>query len=395
MTDDSIYTKAVHAGEGAQLPEGRPVSTPVYPAVTYMHDDMSVLSDVLGYERGGYSYSRYGSPTVAALENAVAALEEAAGAVAFSSGMAALHIALLQAGVRHDTPVVAAVDLYGATRTLLKYLLPSGRSLRFVDVADTSSVRAAIRESCPRVVLIETMSNPLLKIADLPAIAEYAHETSATVLVDSTFTTPFLMRPLKSGADVAVHSATKYLGGHGDVLGGVVATDAARAGALRDLLKTYGSNLGPFEAWTILRGIKTFPLRMREQCANALRVAEWLSGEARVSRVWFPGLTSHPQHALAQRLFRSGCFGGVVTFELREAGCAEVYRFMEALKLIQTGTSLGDVYSLMLYPVIASHRALTREERYAIGITDGVVRLSVGIESVNDIIADLSQALQA
>jgi cystathionine gamma-synthase/methionine-gamma-lyase len=393
MTDDRIFTKAVHAGEGAPPPEGRPVSTPVYPAVTYMHDDMGVLSDVLGYERSGYSYSRYGSPTVAAIENAVAALEGAAGAVAFSSGMAALHLALLQAGVRHDAPVVAASDLYGATRTLLKQLLPSGESLHLVDVADLESIRAAIRGSRPRVVLIETMSNPLLKIADLPSIAEAAHQAGATVIVDSTFTTPFLMQPLKLGADVVVHSATKYLGGHGDVLGGVVATDAGRAGALRELLKTFGSNLGPFEAWTILRGIKTFPLRMREQCASALKVAGWLQGQTRVSRVWYPGLKDHPQHQLAQRLFRTGCFGGVVTFELREAGQPEVYRFMEALKLIQAGTSLGDVYSLMLYPVIASHRALTREERYQIGITDGVVRLSVGIESVDDIIADLSQAL--
>jgi cystathionine gamma-synthase/methionine-gamma-lyase len=394
MTDDSIFTKAVHAGEGAPPPEGRPVSTPVYPAVTYMHDDMGVLSDVLGYERSGYSYSRYGSPTAAALENAVAELEEAAGAVALSSGMAALHLALLQAGVRHDTPVVAASDLYGATRTLLKQMIPSGESLCLVDIADTAAVQASIGESRSRVVVIETMSNPLLKIADLPSIAEAAHQAGATVIVDSTFTTPFLLQPLKSGADVVVHSATKYLGGHGDVLGGVIATDAGRVGALRELLKTFGSNLGPFEAWTILRGIKTFPLRMREQCSNALRVAEWLSGQARVARVWYPGLKDHPQHELAQRLFRTGCFGGVVTFELGEAGRPEVYRFMEALKLIQAGTSLGDVYSLMLYPAISSHRALTPEERGRIGITDGVVRLSVGIESAEDIIADLSQALR-
>lgn len=395
MSDNRIYTCAVHAGEGAPPPGGRPVSTPVYPAVTYMHENISVLSDVLGYERSGYSYSRYGSPTVAALENAVAELEQAEGAVAFSSGMAALHLALLQAGARNDTPVVAAADLYGATRTLLKHLLPAGEFLRFVDVDEPAAMRTAVLESRPRVVLIETLSNPLLKIADLPSIVDAAHQAGAAVIVDSTFTTPFLMQPLRLGADAVVHSATKYLGGHGDVLGGVVASDAGRTGALRELLKSFGSNLGPFEAWTILRGIKTLPLRMREQCSNALRIADWLSGEARVSRVWYPGLRSHPQHELARRLFRSGCFGGVVTFELRDAGPPQVHRFMEALKLIQAGTSLGDVYSLMLYPVIASHRALTREERYRIGITDGVVRLSVGIESVDDIIADLSQALHA
>ncbi len=393
MNDDRIFTQAVHAGEGSSPPEGRPVSTPVYPAVTYMYPETSVLSDVLGYERPGYSYARYGSPTVAALEKAIAELEEAEEAVAFSSGMAALHLALLQAGVAHDTPVVAASDLYGATRTLLKRLVPSAAFLRLLDAADLAAFRAAIDELRPRAVLIETMSNPLLKIADLPSIAAAAHRVGAAVLVDATFTTPFLLRPLRHGADVVVHSATKYLGGHGDVLGGAVATSAGRARELREILKTLGSNLGPFEAWTVLRGIKTFPLRMREQCSNALKVAEWLSRQGRVAQVWYPGLAGHPQHSLAKRLFRDGCFGGVVTFELREAGKAEVYRFMEALKLIQAGTSLGDVYSLMLYPAISSHRALSREERYQIGVGDGVVRLSVGIEAVDDIIADLSQAL--
>jgi cystathionine gamma-synthase/methionine-gamma-lyase len=379
LTDHEIFTQAVHAGEREPAPEGRPVSTPIYPAITYIHSDMRVLSDVLGFEHRDYCYARYGSPTIAALEKAIAALEGAADAVAFSSGMAALHLALLQAGITHEAPVVAASDLYGATRTLLKQLLAPGAPLRLVDITDLNAVRDAIQEVRPRAVLLEIMSNPLLKIADLPAIAESAHQTGAAVIVDSTFTTPFLMQPLKWGADVVVHSATKYLGGHGDVMGGAVATDAARAGGLRELLKTFGSNLGPFEAWTVLRGIKTLPLRMREQCGNAMKIALWLCENPRVTNVWYPGLTEHPQHQLTQRLFRSGYFGGMVAFELRDAGQAEVYRFMEALKLVQTGTSLGDVYSLILYPAMASHRALTREERYRIGITDGVLRLSAGI----------------
>jgi cystathionine gamma-synthase/methionine-gamma-lyase len=393
LTDNAIFTQAVHAGEGEPLPQGRPVSTPIYQAITYIHSDMQVLSDVLGFERRDYCYARYGSPTVAALEKAVATLEGAEDAVAFSSGMAALHLALLQAGVSHAAPVVAASDLYGATRTLLNQVLAPAAQLRLVDITNLSDVRAAIQEIRSRAVLLEIMSNPLLKIADLPSIVQLAHDADAIVIVDSTFTTPFLLQPLKWGADIVVHSATKYLGGHGDVLGGIVATNASRTANLRDLLKVFGSNLGPFEAWTVLRGIKTLPLRMREQCANALKIAAWLRENPCVANVWYPGLQDHPQHELAKRLFRTDCFGGMVAFELRDAGQAEVYRFMEALKLIQTGTSLGDVYSLILYPAMASHRSLSREEHYRIGITDGVVRLSVGIESASDIIADLDQAL--
>ncbi len=395
MTDDHIFTQAVHAGESQPPPEGRPISTPIYPAVTYTYPDMRDLSDVLGGERSGYVYARYGSPTVTALEKAMAALEGAEDAVAFASGMAAVHMALVQAGVTPNTPVVAARDLYGAAYTLLaQFFAASDRApLRYVDMTDLHLACAAIEETRPRVVLLELMSNPLLKIADLPAIAEAAHRVGATVIVDSTFTTPFLIQPLRYGADLVVHSATKYLGGHGDVLAGVIAADADRTKAMRELTKAYGSNLGPFEAWTVLRGIKTLPLRMREHCANALKVAHWLSDHPRVARVWYPGLPDHPQHELARRLFREGCFGGVIAFELRGAGEPEVFRFMEALKLCRTATSLGDVYSLVVHPATSSHRSLSREERYRLGITDGVVRMSVGIEDANDIIADLDQAL--
>ncbi|HLF29390.1 MAG TPA: PLP-dependent aspartate aminotransferase family protein [Anaerolineae bacterium] len=397
MPDDHIFTQAVHAGEGQPPPEGRPSATPIYPAVTYTYPDMQDLSAVLGGERSGYVYARYGSATISAVEKAVATLEGAEEAVAFASGMAALHLALIQAGVKSDTPIVAANDLYGATHTLLAQFYPNldPSPLRYVDMADLGAARAAIAEVRPRAVLLEIMSNPLLKIAELPAIAAAAQQAGATVIVDSTFTTPFLIQPLKHGADIVVHSATKYLGGHGDVLAGMIAATTNRARELRQLLKIYGGNLGPFEAWTVLRGIKTLPLRMRAHCANASIVAEWLSGHARVAQVWYPGRPDHPQHQLARRLFREDCFGGMVAFELRDSGQAEVFRFMEALQLIQTGPSLGNVESLILYPAIASHRGLTREERYRLGITDGVVRLSVGIEDAADIIADLDRALAA
>ena len=395
MTDDRIFTQAVHAGEGQTPPDSRPISTPIYPAATYTYPDMRELSDVLGGERNGYVYARYGSPTLAALETAVAALEGAEDAVAAASGMAALHLALIQSGVTPDTRVAAARDLYGATHTLLTQFTSDRSPPLYVDMTDLDAARAAIEEAQPQAVLLELMSNPLLTIADLPAIAQFAHRVGATVIADSTFTTPFLIQPLKHGADLVVHSATKYLGGHGDVMAGVIATDTRRSKELRDLLKVYGCNLGPFEAWTVLRGIRTLPLRMREHCANAMKVAQWLLDQPRVARVWYPGLPDHPQHELARRLFRAGCFGGMVAFELRDAGEPEVFRFMEALRLIQTAPSLGDVGSLILYPAISSHRSLSRDERYRLGITDGVMRLSVGIEDAGDILADLDQALAA
>ena len=391
MSDDHFFTQTVHAGGDVEPPGGRPIVPPIYPAVTYAYDDMADLSAAL-HDNLGYSYLRYGSPTVAALEKAVAVLEDAEDAVAYSTGMAALHAAFVEANITAERPIVATHDLYGATHGLLNKLFADGL-VHFVDMTDLAELEAAIKLRRPRAVFLETMSNPLLKVLDLPLLAEWAHAAGAIVIVDNTFATPYLTRPLKHGADVVVHSATKYLGGHGDVMGGVIATDARRAHELRMQLRLYGSNLGPFEAWLVLRGLRTLALRLREQCSTALRVAQWLIDQRSIQKVIYPGLADHPDHSVAQRLFRSGSFGGVVSFELRDAGDAEVFHFMEALKLIQTGTSLGDVYSLLLYPAQSSHHALGRDERLRRGIGDGLVRLSVGIEAADDIIADLQQAL--
>jgi cystathionine beta-lyase/cystathionine gamma-synthase len=392
MSDDHFFTQTVHAGGEVEWPTGRPIAPPISPAVTYAYDDMGDLSAAL-HDNLGYSYMRYGSPTVTALEQAVAVLEEAEEAVAYSTGMAALHAAFVEANITADRPIVATHDLYGATHGLLKQLFADGR-VHFVDITDQAAVEAAIKLHRPRAVFLETMSNPLLKVPDLPRLAERAHAADAIVIVDSTFATPYLTQPLRHGADVVVHSATKYLGGHGDVMGGLIATDARRARELRTQLRLYGSNLGPFEAWLVLRGLRTLALRLREQCSTALRVAQWLANQPSIEKVIYPGLADHLDHSIAQQLFRSGSFGGVVSFELRGAGEAEVFRFMEALQLIQTGTSLGDVYSLLLYPAQSSHHALGREERLRRGIGDGLVRLSVGIEDIGDIIADLQQALK-
>ncbi len=240
---------------------------------------------------------------------------------------------------------------------------------------------------------METVSNPLLKVADLPALADIAHRYGAALLVDNTFATPYLVRPLALGADIVVHSATKYLGGHGDVLAGVVITPAARREALMEVLKTTGANLGPVEAWLLLRGLRTLVLRVERQFANALTVARWLEAHPRIARVLYPGLPSHPQHERAARLFGGRGFGGIVTFELKDAGQREVFRFLDRLRLCIPATSLGDIQTLVLYPAHSSHRGLSPEERAALGITDGMVRLSVGIEAVEDILSDLGRAL--
>jgi cystathionine beta-lyase/cystathionine gamma-synthase len=292
--------------------------------------------------------------------------------------------------------VVAAADVYGATYALLgKLFTELDVRVRFVDITDLDQVAQAVREERPIAMLCEIISNPLLKVADVPALAEMAHAADATLIVDNTFASPYLFQPLKHGADYVVHSATKYIGGHGDLMAGVVACSAERGRDLRERQKLLGANLGPQEAWLALRGLKTLPLRMRQHCANAHVVAEWLVTHPAVAHVNFPGLPDHPQHAIADRLFAGRGFGGMMSFDLKGAGQAEVFRFMEALKLVLPATTLGDVYSLTLYPAHSSHRQLAPEVRAAIGIGNGLVRLSVGIEDAQDIIADLRQALES
>jgi cystathionine gamma-synthase/methionine-gamma-lyase len=353
-------------------------------------DDMDA---VFAGAKPGYVYLRYASPTVSAFETAVASLEGAESAQAYSSGMAAIHACLLAAGVKSGSSVLAALDLYGATYTLLRNLLDSlGVSVRMVDVADLGAVENALDETHPVLLLVETISNPLLKVADVPSLAALAHRHGASLLVDNTFASPYLYNPLQHGADYAIHSATKYLSGHGDVLAGVVATSEQNKSKLFELNKLVGSVLGPFEAWLALRGLKTLPLRVRQQCESAQKVASSLEAHPRVSRVNYPGLAAHPQHELAESLFEGRGYGGVLSFEIKDADKAGVYRFMEALTVCLPATTLGDIYSLVLHPATSSHRSLTVEERARIGIPDGLVRLSTGIESAEDILADLESA---
>ncbi|MCA9876891.1 MAG: PLP-dependent transferase [Thermomicrobiales bacterium] len=384
-----MATRAVHAGEQITPPSGVSTAMPIYPATAFVYDRAEDLEAVIAREQGGYVYSRWGNPTTRALEEAVAGLEGTADAVAFGSGMAAVHAALLL-DARAGDNILASPDVYGATYTMLTTLLPSlGISASFVDMQDLEAVRSALRERRPSLVFLETISNPLLRVANLPAIIDLAHEAGAAVAVDNTFASPCLVQPALLGADTVLHSSTKYLAGHGDATGGVVAASAERVAKLRDLSNLLGATPGPFEAWLTLRGIRTLPLRMRQHGDNARQVAEWLRFQPGVAAIHYPAAD------VADGVFISENRGGMVAFELADAGQREVFRFLNALRLFKVATTLGDVHSLVLYPVMSSHRWVPVETRRELGISDGLLRLSIGIEDVSDIVADLERGLRA
>lgn len=394
LSQKSFRTRAVHAGERVPSADYTPVATPIWPTVSYLYESMDDLDAVFARTKPGQVYLRYSNPTVEAFETAVANLEAAEAAQAYSSGMAAIHAALLACGVKAGTSIVAALDLYGATYTLLRGLLATLEvNVRMVDVSDLDEVEFALKETEPICMLVESISNPLLKVADVPELASLTHRYASALLVDNTFASPWLSNPIQHGADYVIHSATKYLSGHGDVLAGVAVTSQTNKSRLYELNKLIGSVLGPFEAWLALRGLKTLPLRMVQQCENAYHVANWLRSHPRVSKVYYPGLENHPQHSLANRLFEGRGYGGVLSFEIAGADQRQVYRFMESLTICLPATSLGDIYSLVLHPATSSHRSLTAEERHRAGIPDEMVRLSTGIESVEDILADLESGL--
>jgi cystathionine beta-lyase/cystathionine gamma-synthase len=393
-----IDTKVVHAGDRKKDP-GRPgsfvpSSTPIYTATTYLYEDTAKLDRVLGHEEAGFCYGRYDNPTRTGLEELLTALESGASAQVCSSGMMAIQIALLAALTDRRKSVLASNALYGTTTTLLAQVLePLGISADFVDTCDLAAVERKIAEAKPGCVVIETMSNPLLRVGDVGRVAEMARAAGAVLLVDNTFATPLLIRPLEHGANLVVHSLTKFLAGHGDVLGGVVVTDEAHADVVRTLSRTLGPVLGPFESYLTMRGIKTFALRMERQCANACRIASWLQSHPRVARVHYLADPSHPDAAVVRKLLPEGLYGALVSFEIKDATKTDVFHFMDKLKLVVRGTSLGDVHSLLSYPAISSHREIAPRQRQRMGITDGLVRFCAGIEAVDDIIADLDQAL--
>lgn len=375
-------TIAAHAGVGHDPVTGA-VSTPVYLTSTYVQEGPA--------EHKGYEYSRSQNRTREALEAALAALEGASDGVAFASGCAATTTALhLFAAGDH---VVCGDDLYGGTYRLFdKVLRHNGIEFSFVDLTQPGALKEAMRPNT-RAVWLETPTNPLLKITDIAQASEIAHAAGATVFVDNTFASPVLQRPLDLGADVVVHSTTKYINGHSDVVGGAIATSNTEiAERLRFLQNSIGAVPSPMDAWLTLRGVRTLPLRMERHCANAQELAQWLEGRPGVRRVIYPGLASHPQHELAARQMKG--FGGMISFEI-EGGLPAARTFLKSVRWFLLAESLGGYESLIEHPALMTHASVEKEQREALGITDGLIRISVGIEHVEDLRADLEHALGA
>lgn len=400
MADDKdnldINTQLVHAGERTDVPTGQPTSLPIYASATYTYESMAEIDQVFAGNKPGFIYTRYGNPTVNAFAEAMRVAEGGVTACAYSSGMAALHAALFACELSPGSVVLASQDLYGATTSLLQTIFGSfGIKTVTADFSDLAAVRAKANELRPRVLVAETISNPLLKVCDIDACAEIAHAAGARLIVDNTFASPYLCRPLQHGADMVVHSATKFLGGHADAMGGVaVSGDQADSAALIGVMKLVGGVLSPWEAHELLRGMKTLAVRMNRHCDNASALAEHLLGHPRIGRVYFPGSGAAETQNATERILR-GSRAALVSIELQDNTQAAAFRFMDALKLCVRSTSLGDVFTSVLHPATASHRDLSPARRLQLGINEGLVRISVGIESVTDIIADIDQALAA
>ncbi|MFZ1906159.1 MAG: cystathionine gamma-synthase [Steroidobacteraceae bacterium] len=375
-------TRVIHGGQRPDPLTGA-VMPPIYATSTYVQSSPGVHQ--------GFEYSRTRNPTRDALQAAVANLEGGTAGFAFASGMAASAtlLELLDAGAH----IIAMHDLYGGSYRLFENVRKrsAGHQVAFVDLSDTAALEAALRPDT-RMVWVETPTNPLLKLVDLAAVAALAHQHRLLAVCDNTFATPFIQRPLEHGFDIVVHSTTKYLNGHSDSIGGAVAVrDAELAERIAYLQNAVGGVPGPFDAFLTLRGIKTLALRMERHCANALAVAQFLESHPQVERVIYPGLPSHPQHALARRQMQGG-YGGIVTVVLR-GGLAAARRALERCRLFALAESLGGVESLIEHPGIMTHASLPEATRRSLGIGDGLIRLSVGVEDVEDLVADLRHAL--
>jgi cystathionine beta-lyase/cystathionine gamma-synthase len=389
------------AARAVPFPESRshPLSPPIHLANVYVFEDLAQVDDVWEGRAPGYIYGRFGTPNHAALERTLALLEGAERGLVVASGMAAVSAFLLGA-LRPGDHLVAGRDLYGATLALLREQASRwGIALTLVDAADADAVEAAVTPRT-RAIFVEALSNPLLRLADLPALGALAAQRDLRLLVDATFASPALLRPLEHGASAVHHSATKYLSGHGDVTAGVLVGPRALIEPCRAEAIRVGLNLGPFDAWLMLRGVRTLALRMARHSENALALAGFLAGRREVARVHYPGLADHPQHALARRLLPAG-FGGMLSFDLA-GGAGAVARLFAALAdrvdgepLLAFAPSFGDVTTTWSYPSRTSHRGLAEAERAALGIGPGLVRLSVGIEDVEDLKDILDHGLRA
>ena len=386
-----LGTTAIHAGTLKNL--YGTLAMPIYQTSTFIFDSAEQGGRRFALEEAGYIYTRLGNPTTTVLENKIAALEEGEAGIAMSSGMGAISSTLwtvLKAGDH----VVTDKTLYGCTFALMNHgLTKFGVEVTFVDTSNLDEVKKAMKENT-RVVYLETPANPNLKIVDLEGVCKVAHTNPNTlVIVDNTFATPYMQKPLKLGVDVVVHSATKYLNGHGDVIAGLVVTNKELADQIRfvGLKDMTGAVLGPQDAYYIIRGMKTFEIRMERHCKNARKVVEFLNNHPKIERVYYPGLETHPGYEIAKKQMKD--FGAMISFELK-GGFEAGKTLLNSLKLCSLAVSLGDTETLIQHPASMTHSPYTKEEREAAGITDGLVRLSVGLENVEDIIADLEQGLE-
>ena len=386
-----LGTTAIHAGTLKNL--YGTLAMPIYQTSTFIFDSAEQGGRRFALEEAGYIYTRLGNPTTTVLEDKIAALEEGEAAVATSSGMGAISSTLwtvLKAGDH----IVTDKTLYGCTFALMCHgLTRFGIDVTFVDTSNLDEVKNAMKENT-RVVYLETPANPNLKIVDIEALAKLAHTNPNTlVIVDNTFATPYMQKPLTLGADVVVHSVTKYINGHGDVIAGLVITNKALADQIRfvGLKDMTGAVLGPQDAYYIIRGMKTFEIRLERHCKNARKVVEFLNNHPKIERVYYPGLETHPGYEIAKKQMKD--FGAMISFELK-GGFEAGKTLLNSLKLCSLAVSLGDTETLIQHPASMTHSPYTKEEREAAGITDGLVRLSVGLENVEDIIADLEQGLE-
>lgn len=378
---EAFATRAIHAGQAPDPATGA-VNVPIYQTSTYAQESPG--------KHKGFVYARGHNPTRQAYEACLADLENGTRGFAFASGMAATStvLELIDAG----SHIVAMDDLYGGTYRLFERVrrASAGLDYSYVDLADAKNFEAAITEKT-KMVWVETPTNPLLKLVDLSAIAEIARERGILMVTDNTFASPFIQRPLDHGADIVLHSATKYLAGHSDIVGGIVATkNDTIAERLQFLQNSVGAIQGPFDSFLALRGLKTLALRMERHCANAQKVASFLEAHPKVAKIYYPGLASHPQHELAKRQMDG--FGGMVTVVLKD-GLAPARAMLERVRIFALAESLGGVESLIEHPAIMTHASIPPERRAELGIDDGLVRLSVGVEDADDLIADLEQAL--
>ena len=383
MADKKKFaTRAIHAGQEPDPTTGA-IMQPIYATSTYVQESPGVHK--------GYEYSRTQNPTRMAYERCVADLESGKHGFAFASGMAATGtiLELVDSGAH----IIAMDDLYGGTRRLFSGVRERSAGLNFsyVDLSDLAAAEAAFRDDTA-MVWIESPTNPLLKLVDLKAIVALAKKRGAIVVVDNTFATPYLQRPLELGADIVMHSATKFINGHSDMVGGIVATSSDElAERMAYLQNSIGAVAGPFDSFLALRGVKTLDVRMERHCKSSMQIAEWLEAHDKVGSVLYPGLESHPQHELAKEQMPG--FGGIVTFFIK-GGLDDARRFLERCKVFSLAESLGGVESLVDHPAIMTHASVPAEERAKLGISDTLIRLSVGIEAVDDLIVDLDQALK-